>query len=66
MRVANFDHPERRRCEDIKGIAAPETGAKRFGIFEKQAPELSAVKKRILRLSIFRYTSKPEMRLFIL
>ena len=30
---------EPQRCEDIKGIAAPERDPKSFGTFEKQAPE---------------------------
>ena len=51
MRTANFDHLELRYCEDIKGIVPPEKGPKSFGTFEKQDPELSAAKKRILRLS---------------
>ena len=32
-----FDGLEARRCEDITGINAPETGPKSFGTFEKQA-----------------------------
>ena len=39
MKIAKFDGLEPRRCEDIKGIVAPEIGPKRFGTFEKQAPE---------------------------
>ena len=37
-RIAKFDGLEPRRCEDIKGIVAPEIGPKSFGTFEKQAP----------------------------
>ena len=33
-----FDGLEPRRCEDIKGIVAPEVGPKSFGTFKKQAP----------------------------
>ena len=40
-RIANFDGLEPRRCEDIKGIVAPEIGPKGFGTFEKQAPALN-------------------------
>ena len=37
--IAKFEGLEPRRCEDIKGIVAPEIGPKSFGAFEKQAPE---------------------------
>ena len=33
-----FDGSEPRRCEDIKGIVAPEIGPKSYETFEKQAP----------------------------
>ena len=33
-----FDGFEPRRCEDIKGIVAPEIGTKSFGTSEKQVP----------------------------
>ena len=36
--IVMFDGFEPRRCEDIKGIVAPEIGPKSFGTFEKQAP----------------------------
>ena len=36
-RIAKFDDLEPRRCEDIKGIVAPEIGPKTFETFEKQA-----------------------------
>ena len=36
-RIAKFGRLELRRCEDIKGIVAPEIGPKRFGTFDKQA-----------------------------
>ena len=38
--IAKFEGLEPRRCEDIKGIVAPEIGPKSFGTFEKQAPGL--------------------------
>ena len=38
-RIAKFDSLEPRRCEDIKGIVAPEIGSKSFGTFEKQATD---------------------------
>ena len=34
----NTDGLEPRRCEDIKGIVAPEIGPKSFGTFKIQAP----------------------------
>ena len=37
--MAKFDGLEPLRCENIKGIVAPEIDPKRFGTFEKQAPE---------------------------
>ena len=37
-RIAKFEGLEPRRCEDIKGIVAPERDPKSFGTFEKQAP----------------------------
>ena len=37
-RTAKFDGLEPQRCEDIKGIVAPEIGPKSFGTFRKQAP----------------------------
>ena len=37
-RIAKFEGLEPRRCEDIKGIVAPERDSKSFGTFEKQAP----------------------------
>ena len=37
-RTAKFEGLEPRRCEDIKGIVAPERDSKSFGTFEKQAP----------------------------
>ena len=37
-RTAKFEGLEPRRCEDIKGIVAPERDPKSFGTFEKQAP----------------------------
>ena len=37
-KIAKFDGLEPGRCEDIKGIVAPEMGPKSFGTFEKQAP----------------------------
>ena len=37
-RIALFDGFEPRRCEDIKGIVAPEIGPKSFGTSEKQVP----------------------------
>ena len=30
---------EPRRCDDIKGIVAPEIGPKSFGTFDKRAPD---------------------------
>ena len=39
-RIAKFEGLEPRRCEDIKGIVAPERDPKSFGTFEKQAPGL--------------------------
>ena len=39
-RIATFDGLEARRCEDIKGIVAPEIDPKSFGTFEKRAPDL--------------------------
>ena len=38
-RIAKSDGLEPRRCEDIKGIVAPEIDPKSFGTFEKRAPE---------------------------
>ena len=38
--TAKFDGLEPRRCEDPKGIVAPEIGSKSFGTFEKQATDL--------------------------
>ena len=36
-RVVKFDGSEHRRCEEIKGILAPEIGRpKSYGTFEKQ------------------------------
>ena len=37
-RIAKFDGFEPRRCEDVKGIVAPEIGPKSFGTFGKRAP----------------------------
>ena len=37
-RIAKFESLEPRRCEDIKGIVAPERDPKSFETFEKQAP----------------------------
>ena len=37
-RIAKFYGLEPRRCEDIKGIVAPEIDPKSFGTFEKRAP----------------------------
>ena len=37
-RIAKFDGLEPRRCEDVKGIVAPEIDPKSFGAFEKRAP----------------------------
>ena len=37
-RTAKFDGLEPRRCKNVKGIVAPETGPKSFETFEKQAP----------------------------
>ena len=37
-RIVKFEGLEPRRCEDIKGIVAPERDSKSFGTFEKQAP----------------------------
>ena len=34
-RIAKFDGLEPRRCEDIKGIVAPEIDPKSFGTFER-------------------------------
>ena len=39
-RIAKFGGLEPRRCEDIKGLVAPEIGPKSFGTFEKQATGL--------------------------
>ena len=36
-RIAKFDGLEPERCENVKGIVAPETGQKSFETFEKQA-----------------------------
>ena len=36
--IAKVEGLEPWRCEDIKGIVAPEIGPKSFGTFEKQAP----------------------------
>ena len=33
-----MDGVEGRRCEDIKGVVAPEIGPRSFGTFEKQGP----------------------------
>ena len=41
-RTAKFEGLEPRRCEDIKGIVAPERDPKSNGTFEKQAPDLNA------------------------
>ena len=38
MRIAKFDGLERPRCEEIKGILAPEIGPKSFRTFEKLTP----------------------------
>ena len=38
---AKFDCLEHRRCEDLKGIVAPEIGPINYGTFEKQAPGVS-------------------------
>ena len=35
-----FEGLEPRRCENIKGIVAPEIGPKSFQTFEKHAPDL--------------------------
>jgi len=54
-RIAKFEGLEPWRCEDIKGIVAPERDLKSFGAFEKQAP-VSEWKSRISvlkTLSIF-------------
>ena len=40
LRIAKFDGLEPRRCEDIKGIVAPEIDPKSFGTSEKRAPGL--------------------------
>ena len=40
---ANLDGLELRRCEDIKGIVAPEIGPKSFGTFEKRAAGLQVI-----------------------
>ena len=37
--IAKFDGLEHRRCEDIKGIVAPEIGPKNFETFDKPAPD---------------------------
>ena len=37
-RIAKFGGLEPRRCEDIKGIVAPEIGLKSFGTSEKEDP----------------------------
>ena len=42
-RIPKFDGLKPRRCEDIKGIVAPEIGPKSFGTFEKQAPGLNGI-----------------------
>ena len=39
-RIAKFDGLQPRRCEDIKGIVAPEIDPKSLTTFEKQAPDL--------------------------
>ena len=41
--IAKFEGLEPRRCEDIKGIVAPEIGPESFGTFEKQAPERNSI-----------------------
>ena len=38
MRIAKFDSLERRRCEDIKGIVAPEKKPEKFRIFWETDP----------------------------
>ena len=43
--IAKFDGLEPWRCEDMKGIVAPEIGPKSFGTFEKQAPGLLLITK---------------------
>ena len=43
-RIAKFEGLEPRRCEDIKGIVAPERDPKSFGTFEKKAPGPSCSK----------------------
>ena len=42
-RIAKFEGLEPRRCEDIRGIVAPERDPNSFGTFEKQAPGLETV-----------------------
>ena len=37
-RIAKFGGLEPRRCEDVKGIVAPEIDPKSLGTFEKQGP----------------------------
>lgn len=44
--IAKFDRLELGCWEEIKGNVAPETGLASFGTSKKQAPELSAGKKR--------------------
>ena len=43
-KIAKFDGLEPRRCDDIKGIVAPEIGPRSFGTFEKQAPGLHLIR----------------------
>ena len=42
-KIAKFDALEPRRCEDVKGIVAPEIGSKSFGTFEKQAQDTNLI-----------------------
>ena len=37
--IAKFDGLEPWRCKDIRRIAVPEMGPKRFGTFEKEATD---------------------------
>ena len=52
-KISKFDGLEHRRCEDIKGIVAPEIGPKSFGTSEKQAQgaRFSKVPKLFRRIS---------------
>ena len=59
-RIAKFDGLEPRRCEDIKGIVAPEIDPKSFGTFEKRAPDTIRLALRIRRAYLMKEGSITE------